>query len=89
MPFLLPASAPANCESWCIGGVHSVGVNLSNAGGFIRYELDEDRAVLFSTNLHVSHELSRDFKIEATAGVGADTDGRESLQGSLRLHKAF
>ena len=67
----------------------SVGVNLSNAGGFIRYELDEDRAVLFSTNLHVSHELSRDFKIEATAGVGADTDGRESLQGSLRLHKAF
>ena len=67
----------------------AVGINLANASGYIKYDVDQKNTTELNVNLSTIQRVTDSLNVEASVGATSNTNGAKSVNGNVRVRYLF
>ena len=67
----------------------AVGINLANASGYIKYDVDQKNTSELNVNLSTIQRVTDSLNVEASVGATSNTNGAKSVNGNVRVRYLF
>lgn len=69
--------------------VDAVGINLANASGYIKYDVDQKNTTELNVNLSTIQRVTESLNVEASVGATSNTNGAKSVNCNVRVRYLF